>query len=57
MHMPHTSALLLPRFIANHKDLADWLFAAGIGLGGIPFSFLFWHRNLYKAAITNGTMR
>ncbi|KAK9807060.1 hypothetical protein WJX72_012303 [[Myrmecia] bisecta] len=44
-------------FIAGHKGLADWLFATGIGLAGLPLSFLLWHRNLYKAAINNGTMR
>ncbi len=45
------------RFIASRKSLPNWLFASLISGFGLPGSFLFWHRNLYKAAITDGTFR
>eukprot|EP00884_Botryococcus_braunii_P000596 jgi/Botrbrau1/10537/Bobra.7_1s0016.2 len=44
-------------FIASRKSLPNWLFASLISGFGLPGSFIFWHRNLYKATMTDGTLR
>ena len=45
------------RFIGGHKGLSDWLFCTLISGFGLPLSFMFWHRCLYFAAITDGGFR